>query len=328
MTFIILKGAIDLHSIGTLWLWMGFAALILLLLAMDFTLLERQKNQEVSIKQSLSWTLIWFFLAMIFNALLWIYVANTENQDIANQKALEFFTGYIIEESLSVDNMFSFLMIFNFFGIPPRYQRRTLSYGVIGAIIMRLIMILLGTWVISKLHWMLYIFGLFILITGIKLLLTKNDKKDLKDNMLLNWLRRHLNVTDGLRGDKFFIKQNLIWYATPLFLALIIIEFSDVIFALDSIPAIFAITNDPFIIFTSNIFAILGLRALYFLLANMAGRFYLLKYGVALILVFIGLKMIMEPWLKLSIPLSLGVVIATLATTIVLSVIKERNKKC
>ncbi|MHB1948554.1 MAG: TerC family protein [Gammaproteobacteria bacterium] len=306
-----------MHSIATWWLWTGFFAFILCMLAIDICLLAKNPR-GITGRKALIWTLIWFALAMFFNILLWGYLVKTQNAAIAHQKALEFFTGYIIEETLSVDNMFAFLLIFNYFTVPHKLQRRVLLYGVIGAVVLRLIMILFGTWLIYKLHWILYFFGVFLVISGIKMLFITHENS-LEDNLVLNWLRRHIRITKSFHAERFFIKHNLLWYATPLFLVLVLIEISDLIFALDSIPAIFAITRDPFIIFTSNIFAILGLRALYFLLAHQAARLHLLKYGVAMILVFIGAKMLLEPWLVIPIPLSLSVVIAILGATFIIN---------
>jgi len=313
-----------LHSIGTWWLWVGFFIFILTMLAIDIFVLGGKKTHRVSTREALSWTLVWFSCAVMFGLLLWFYLSQTQTDAIAYQKALEFFTGYIIEESLSVDNMFVFIMIFHYFAVPKEYQRRVLLYGVLGAIIMRLVMILIGTVLVTKLHWILYVFGGFLVYTGIKMVLVSQEESSLENNPALMWLRRHMRITEKFHGEHFFVKHKLLWYATPLFLVLIMIEISDLIFALDSIPAIFAITKDPFIIFTSNIFAILGLRTLYFLLSNLAARFYLLKYGIALILVFIGVKMLIDPWFPIPILFALSVVITILATTAILSLIKRK----
>jgi len=315
------------HSIGTWWLWTVFFIFVLLVLAIDLFCLGNPKKQRVSTRESLSWLLLWFCCAMLFNFLIGWHVARVSGIQLAHQKALEFFTGYVIEESLSVDNMFAFLMIFNYFAVPHEYQRRVLLYGVLGAIIFRLFMILFGTWLVINLHWILYVFGLFLVITGIKMLFFARDKNELKDNFILIWLQKHLRLTETFHEEKFFIKRRLLWYATPLFLVLVLIELSDVVFALDSIPAIFAVTQDPFIVFTSNIFAILGLRALYFSLAHLANRFYLLKYGVALILVFIGGKMLIEPWWKISIMIALSVVLTILGTTVFISLVSRARFK-
>lgn len=316
-----------MHSIGTFWLWAGFFCFVISMLAIDMFLLGRQGQHRVSTREALSWTTVWFLCACVFGFLLWRYLHITTTPEFATQKALEFFTGYLIEESLSVDNMFVFIMIFHYFSVPKEYQRKILLYGVIGAIVLRLIMILLGTWLVMKLNWILYLFGAFIVFTGIKMFFVSQDEKELSDNFLLNWLRRHIRMTDRYHGEAFVIKHNSLWYATPMLMVLIMIEFSDLIFALDSIPAIFAITQDPFIIFTSNIFAILGLRALYFLLANMASRFHLLKYGIALILIFIGIKMLISHWFPIPILVALSIVITVLATSIILSLLKKKGSK-
>lgn len=313
-----------MHSIGTWWLWLGFLLFILAVLAIDIILLNGKKTRAVSSRQALFWTFTWFTCAMLFAIGLGWYLKMTDAM-LAQQKALEFLTGYVIEESLSVDNMFVFIMIFNYFVVPKALQRRVLLYGVLGAMVMRFIMIYLGVWVVRELHWILYLFGAFLIFSGIKMFLVEVDQQNLANNALLIWLRRHIRITDQFHGEKFFIKSNFLWYATPLFLALIFIEVSDVIFALDSIPAIFAITNDPFIIFTSNIFAILGLRALYFLLVNMAARFYLLKYAVALIIVFVGTKMLIEHWVQISTLFTLCVVVSVLAGTVILSFLMHKK---
>ena len=242
---------------------------------------------------------------------------------MANQKALEFITGYLIEKSLAVDNVFVWLMLFGFFAIPPELQKRVLVLGVLGAIVLRTVMIFAGVWLIAHFHWLLYVFGAFLLVTGIKMWWFAEQQPDLANNPLIGWMRRHMKVSDQLHGESFFITRmeagRVVRYATPLFLVLVLVEFSDVIFAVDSIPAIFAITTDPFIVLTSNIFAILGLRAMYFLLADMADRFSLLKYGLALVLVFIGSKMLLIDIVKIPVLLSLAVVAVIIGTSVVLS---------
>src|SRR5579872_543492 len=295
-----------MNSVATGWLWAGFFVFVISVLAIDLFLLNGRKSHKVSTREALSWTLVWIACALIFNLIVWIY--------LTPQKALEFFTGYLIEESLSFDNMFVILMIFNFFVVPEEYQRRVLLYGVLGAIVMRFIMIFAGVWMINQFHWVLYLFGIFLVYTGIKMFFIAEHEKDLSKNKLLIWLRNHLRVTDTFHQEKFFLRKNHLWYITPLFLVLIWVEISDLIFALDSIPAVFAVTRDPFIVFTSNIFAIMGLRAIYFLLANMARKFELLKYGIALVLVFIGIKILMEHWFNLPILLALSIVGTILLT--------------
>lgn len=315
-----------MYSIGSWWMWLGFFAFIIFVLACDIFFLARHKTHKVSAREALGWVTLWASCAIIFGLLLWWYLTNTQGSIIANQKTLEFFTGYIIEQTLSVDNMFVFVMIFSYFSVPAEYQRRVLLYGVLSAVVFRLLVILGGTWLVTQFHWVLYVFGFFLVLTGIKMLFPE-EKKDFSQNTILCWIRRHFRVTDHYREENFFIKQNKFWYITPLFLVLVLIEISDLIFAMDSIPAIFAVTNDPFIVFTSNIFAIMGLRALYFLLADMATRFHLLKYGIALVLVFIGVKMLLAYWFNISILLALCVVVAILVTTIMLSVLNRRRGK-
>ncbi len=293
------------------WVWLCFFIFVITVILIDIFFLNRKKSQKVSLKTALSWVLVWVSCAFIFNGLIWWYDTP--------KAALQFLTGYLIELSLSVDNLFVFIMIFQFFSIPDKYQHRVLLYGVLSAIILRLCMILGGAWLVSELHWILYLFGAFLLWTGLKMLFFKENNKNLSDSKMLQWMRRHMRMTDEIKDEKFFVRKNELWYATPLFLVLIFIEISDVIFALDSIPAIFAVTTDAFIIFTSNIFAILGLRALYFLLANMAARFHLLRYGIAIMLSFIGIKMLIDPWVHIPILYALAGVILILTTTVILS---------
>lgn len=314
-----------MHSVGSWGLWITFFIFIFIVLGVDVIVLNGKRMHRVSTYKALGWTLVWVSCALIFNLILWWSLTKTQGSEIANVRALEFFTGFVIEKSLSLDNMFVILMIFNFFTVPLEYQRRVLLYGVLGAVIMRFMMIFAGTWLVAEFHWILYLFGLFILYTGIHMFFAKENTQDLALHPLIVWLRKYVRVTPVFHRELFFIKQKALWYATPLFLTLVLVEFSDLIFAFDSIPAIFAITDDPFIIFTSNIFAILGLRALYFLLANAAERFHLLKYGVALILIFIGIKMLIEKWIEIPILLALGVVGVILLLTVLLSLIKRKN---
>jgi tellurite resistance protein TerC len=264
---------------------------------------------------------------MLFNALLWWYLDGSVGREIANTKAMEFFTGYLIEKSLSVDNLFVFLMLFGFFAVPPEYQRRVLLYGVLGAIVLRAIMILAGVWLVTQFSWMLYLFGAFLVFTGVKMILFAEHKPDLANNPVLRWMRGHLRMTDEYHGEYFTVVKNGLRYFTPLFAVLVMVELTDVIFAVDSIPAIFAVTTDPFIVFTSNIFAILGLRALYFLLADMADRFHLLKYGVAVVLVFVGIKLLIANWFHVPVLLSLSFVALILAISVIVSLIVTRTKE-
>ena len=274
---------------------------------------------RVSAREAGSWTFAWVSLALAFNALLWWWLDGTVGREVANTKALEFLTGYLIELSLSVDNIFVFIMIFSFFAVPAEYQRRVLLYGVIGAIIMRTIAILAGAVLVAQFHWILYVFGAFLVITGVKMLIFAEAATDLEKNPVLRWMRGHLRITREYHGERFTVVKDGVRWFTPLFLVLVLIEVSDLIFAVDSIPAIFAITTDPFIVLTSNVFAVLGLRALYFLLAGMVEKFHLLTYGLAAVLVFIGAKMLIVDWVKIPVFLSLGVVAALIAIAMLAS---------
>ena len=305
-------------------MWGGFAAIVILLLLVDLLFVGGGKQHKVSLKEAATWSLIWIGVALLFNGAIWWYLDANAGRELANQKAMEFFTGYLIEKALAVDNVFVWLMLFGYFAIPGELQRRVLLYGVLGAILMRTGMIFGGSWLISQFHWVLYLFGAFLVLTGAKMLWMADQEPDLASNPLLRWLRGHLKVTDRLHGEKFFVWQQGVRYVTPLFLVLILVEISDVIFAVDSIPAIFAITTDPFIVLTSNIFAIMGLRAMYFLLADFADRFVLLKYGLAVILLFIGAKMLLIDWVHIPIGLSLGVVALILIVSMLLSLRHSR----
>ena len=309
-----------LTSIGTPTMWVGFIILVLIVLAIDLWGLGGKTAHRVSQKEALTWTIVWILLAFAFGGVLWWYLLQQGHDPaFAKDKTMEFFTGYLIEKSLSVDNIFVFLMIFSFFAVPPEYQRRVLLYGVLGAIIMRAIMIFAGVALVTKFHWLMYVFGGFLLLTGLKMLFMADKESDLNNNPLLKWLRSHLRITNEFHEEKFTVRINGVLWFTPLFLVLLMVEFSDLIFAVDSIPAIFAITTDPFIVFTSNIFAIMGLRALYFLLADMADRFHLLKYGLAIVLVFIGGKMLAVPWFHIPIQWSLSIVGAIILISVILS---------
>lgn len=306
-------------SIGSPILWGGFIAFVLVMLALDLFVFGANKAHKVGIKEAASWSFVWFALAIGFNAGLWWYMQGTLSAEVADRKALEFLTGYLIEKSLSVDNVFVFLLIFTAFQVPPEYQRRVLIYGVLGAIVLRIIMIMLGSWVVQEFKWVLYLFGFFLLLTGIKMMIPADEKPDMEKNWVVKLARKHLRITPDYHGEKFSVRNNGVHYFTPLFLVLILIEVTDVIFAVDSIPAIFAITTDPFIVATSNIFAIMGLRALYFLLADMAERFHLIKYGLAIVLAFIGTKMLLMPWFHMPVAISLSVVVTVIGLSVVAS---------
>ena len=309
----------SIESFATGPMWAGFIAFVLAMLALDLFVLGGNKAHRVSVREAASWVVVWVALAVTFGALLWWHLDGTAGREMANRKALEFLTGYLIEQSLSVDNMFVFVMIFTYFAVPPELQRRVLLFGVLGAIVMRAGMILGGVWLVSEFAWVLYVFGAFLVLTGIKMLVFAEQQPDLEKNPLLRWLRGHMRITPGFHGEAFFVRLNGLRYATPMFLVLIMIEASDLVFAVDSIPAIFAVTTDPFIVFTSNIFAIMGLRALYFLLADMAERFHLLKYGLALVLVFIGGKMLVMPWFHMPVQWSLLIVGSIILISVILS---------
>jgi len=314
-------------QVGEPWMWAVFIGFVLVMLAVDLFLVGGNKAHKVSFKEAAAWSAVWFILAMLFNLGLWRYLNGVYGSEVADTKAMEFLTGYLIEKSLAVDNIFVFLMIFTFFAVPAEFQRRVLIYGVIGAIVMRAIMIVAGAWLVQEFHWLLYLFGAFLVGTGIKMLMFAEVEPDLSKNPLVNWFKRHLRLTPDYRGEKFWVMENGLRTFTPLFLVLVMIELSDLIFAVDSIPAIFAITTDPFIVFTSNIFAILGLRAMYFMLAEIAERFHLLKYGLAMVLVFVGTKMLIVDFYKIPVGLSLGIVALIIATFMFASLWVTRGKE-
>ena len=308
-----------MDTIAPTWLWLFFIAAVLAALFVDFVVLKKQGAHEVGVKEALNWSIVWVGLSFAFNGLFWWAVAQDHGTAIANEKSMEFLTGYLIEKSLAVDNIFVFLLIFSYFAVPPAFQKRVLMIGIIGAIVLRTVMILLGSWLIAEFHWVLYLFGAFLLATGIKMWWAAGQEPDLEGNPALKLLRRIMPVSKGFDGEKFFTVENGKRIATPLLLVIALVGLTDVIFAVDSIPAIFAITTDPFIVLTSNVFAILGLRAMYFLLAAVAAKFHLLSYGLAVILVFIGTKMMLIDVIKVPVAVSLGVVVSVLAATMWLS---------
>ncbi len=309
-----------MDTIAPLWLWLVFAAFVLAALLVDFWVLKKQGAHEVGLQEAIRWSLLWVALSFVFNALLWWVVRDISGSvTVANERSLEFLTGYLIEKSLAVDNIFLFLMIFSYFAVPAAYQKRVLMIGIIGAIVLRTAMILIGSWLLARFHWILYLFGAFLILTGIKLWLAAGEETDLDDNPALKLLRRVLPVSRQYDGERFWTVQDGRRIATPLLMVIGLIGFTDMVFAVDSIPAIFAITSDPFIVLTSNVFAILGLRAMYFMLQAAAGKFHLLNYGLALILVFIGGKMVIIDFYKIPVLLSLGIVLGILAITMVWS---------
>ncbi len=299
------------------WLWAGFNVFVLAMLALDLGVFHR-KAHVVSFKESITWTVIWVVLAMLFNLGVWHYMGR--------QKALEFFTGYVIEKSLSVDNIFVFVMLFSYFSVPPVYQHRVLFWGIIGALIMRAIMIALGAALIAEFSWVIYVFGVFLILTGIKMIVKKEEAIHPERTRVVRWFKKLMPVTDGYRGGKFFVRENGVRYATPLFVVLLLVEFTDLIFAVDSIPAIFAVTTDTFIVYTSNVFAILGLRSLYFALAGVMDRFHYLKIGLGLVLAFVGVKMLLahSPY-KIDTLVSLCVILGILAASVVASLLRPRH---
>ena len=309
-----------MDTIAPLWLWIFFVLSVLAALFVDFVVLRKQGAHSVTVKEAFNWSLVWVALSFAFNGLFWWAVHQDHGAAVANTKSMEFLTGYLIEKSLAVDNIFVFLMIFTYFAVPSDYQKRVLMIGIVGAIVLRTVMILLGSWLISEFHWVLYVFGAFLLLTGIKMWWAAGKEPDLENNPALKLLRRYLPVSKNFDGEKFFTVENGKKIATPLLMVIVLVGLTDVIFAVDSIPAIFAITSDPFIVLTSNIFAILGLRAMYFLLAAVAAKFHLLSYGLAVILVFIGTKMLLIDVFKIPVMVSLGVVVGILAITMLWSI--------
>ena len=307
-----------MNTVGTPLLWGGFAVVVAIMLAIDLLLQGRRGSHSMTMKQAAGWSILWVTLSLLFNAAFWWYLVQTQGRAVADPQALAFLTGYLIEKALAVDNVFVWLMLFSYFAVPPALQRRVLVYGVLGAIVLRTIMIFAGSWLISQFDWLLYVFGAFLLFTGVKMALAKEDDSGIGDKPLVRWIRSHLRMTDKIESERFFTRKGVL-FATPLLLVLILVELSDVIFAVDSIPAIFAVTTDPFIVLTSNLFAILGLRAMYFLLAGVAERFSMLKYGLSVILVFIGVKMLIVDFYHIPVAISLGVVGGILAVTLLIN---------
>ncbi len=307
-------------TVAPTWLWVTFVAIVVVALFVDFAVLRTQGAHAVTVPEALRWSVVWVVVSLAFNALFWWAVKDTTGSAaMANEKSLEFLTGYLIEKSLAVDNIFVFLMVFTYFAVPPAFQKRVLMIGIIGAIVLRTVMILLGGWLLQQFHWVLYLFGAFLVLTGLKMWWAAGQAQSLEGNPALKLLRRVLPVSQSYDGEKFWTVERGRRIATPLFMVICLVGLTDVIFAVDSIPAIYAITNDPFIVLTSNVFAILGLRAMYFLLAAVAARFHLLSYGLAVILVFIGSKMMLIDVVKVPVLVSLGVVVGILAVTMALS---------
>jgi tellurite resistance protein TerC len=319
-----------MSSIGTPLMWWLFAAFVVLALAVDFIALNKQGAHKVTMREAAVWSLIWVGVSAAFAGWLWWYLGASPEEAtraLANTKLLEFTTGYLVEKALAVDNVFVFLMVFTYFSVPGEYQKRVLMFGILGAIVLRAAMILVGAWLIARFHWILYLFGAFLVFTGVKMWWAAGQQPDLESNPALKWLRRRMRVTPDYHGERLFATIDGKRLATPLALVVVLIGVVDVVFAVDSIPAIFAITTDPFIVLTSNVFAILGLRALYFLLAGMHERFHLLSYGLAVVLLFIGAKMLLIDVYKIPVSISLLVTAAILAVSMVLSQFIQSDSK-
>ncbi|MEI6084114.1 MAG: TerC family protein [Verrucomicrobiota bacterium] len=298
------------------WLWIGFNVFVLAMLALDLGVFHR-KAHVVKLKESLAWTAVWVFLALLFNAGIWYYAGA--------QKALEFLTGYLIEKSLSVDNVFVFALLFSYFAVPALYQHKVLFWGVLGALVMRAVMIVLGAALITKFTWVIYIFGGFLVLTGIKMIVKREEEIHPERNPVVRWFKKLMPVTNDYRDDHFFVVQDGRRWATPLFVVLLLVEISDLIFAVDSIPAIFAVTKDPFIVYTSNVFAILGLRSLYFALAGVMDKFHYLKVGLGVVLAFVGVKMLLaHTAYKIDTLLALGIVVGVLAVSVIASLLRPK----
>lgn len=308
------------------WFYAAFLIFVLLMLALDLGVFNR-KAHVVSIKEATIWSVVWVALALIFNFIFYQYSLSKFDAVIAQQAALEFLTGYIIEYSLSIDNIFVFVLVFSYFGIPAKYKHRVLFYGILGALLFRALFIALGS-ALMQFHWVIYLFGGFLIITGIKMMFSNSEEIEPEKNFLIRIFKKLMPVTHEIEGKDFFVRKAGILHATPLFIALLFLEATDIIFAVDSVPAIFSITTEPLIVFTSNIFAILGLRSMYFMLAGAIDKFYLLKYGLSVVLVFVGLKMV---WLndafggKFPISWSLGFILATIAISVVTSLLFPRK---
>ncbi|WP_411687189.1 TerC family protein [Acinetobacter indicus] len=315
-----------MESIGNIWLYLAFFAIVMVMLAIDFLGFKHKEGQTVQVRTAAYWSIAWVSVAMLFGGGLWLYLNQTAGLDVANTKVMEYLAGYLLEKSLAIDNVFVWLMIFAAFAIPPALQRKILLYGVLGAIVLRTIFIFIGAWFVQEFSWILYLFGAFLVYTGFKFLRGQDDEdSNIEDMAILKWLRKHMRITPQLEGSRFFVRKEGLLWATPLFLVLILVEASDVIFAVDSIPAIFAVTSDPFIVLTANLMAILGLRAMFFLLAGAATKMHYLPYGLGIILVFIGFKMLMLDVFHMPIWISLSFIVIVLAITAWLSIRHSRK---
>ena len=300
----------------TIWLWVGFNLFVLAMLAIDLGVFHR-KAHIVSLKEAAIWSVVWIALALLFNVGVYFWRGSAT--------ALEFLTGYLIEKSLSVDNIFVFVLIFTALSVPATSQHRVLFWGILGALLMRGALILVGSVLLKEFHWIIYVFGAFLIFTGIQMALHRHDEPHPEKNPLIGLVRRFLPMTSHYEGDRFFVRRAGRWLATPLLLVLLVVESTDLVFAVDSIPAILAVTQDPFIVYTSNVFAILGLRSLYFVLAGVVGKFYYLKLGLSVILVFVGVKMMLVDIYKIPITFSLMVIAAVLTISVVASLLRARS---
>lgn len=309
-----------MHSIASPLLWIVFGVVVVAALAVDLLMMRNLGPHKVAMREALLWSAAWIALALLFNFGLWWYLDARFDPLIAREAALAFLTGYLMEKALAVDNIFVFLMVFGHFAVPPVQQQRVLIYGIIGAILLRGVLIFVGAVLIQQFHWILYVFGAFLVFTGIKMLRSTDSTPDLEQSTLAAWIRRHLPITSGYRKSHFMVHENGKWWFTPLFLVVVMIGITDVIFAVDSIPAIFAITDDPFLVLSSNVFAVLGLRALFFVLAGMVGRFHLLAYGLAGVLIFIGIKMLIADFWHIPVAAALGVVALAIGASMLASV--------
>lgn len=314
-----------MQTIASPLMWTAFGGLVVLALLADLVLMRHGGAHRVTFKEALGWSVGWVAVALAFGGWLWWTVAQQAGAAEGQRIGLEYFTGYLIEKSLAVDNIFVFLMLFTYFGVPEAQRQKVLVLGVLGAIVLRGVMIFAGALLLAKFHWILYVFGVFLLLTGIKMLLAAGKAPDLEANPVLRWMRGHLALTDGYRGDAFVVREGGLRRYTPLFVVMVLIGITDVIFAVDSIPAIFAITKDPFVVLTSNVFAVLGLRAMFFLLAGLADRFHLLPYGLAVVLMFIGAKMLAIDVVKIPVLASLAVVAGIIGVTVMLSLLRPQR---
>jgi tellurite resistance protein TerC len=307
-----------MESVGTPLMWGVFWVVVVTALALDLFVFHRHAH-EVRLREAAGWVVVWMSLAASFGVWTWV--------EAGSQRGMEFFAGYLVEQALSVDNIFVFIVIFKYFGTPPEFRHRVLFWGIIGAVLLRGVFVVLGVALITKFHWVIYIFGVFLVYTGIKILRHSEMEMDPEQNPVIRFLERHLRIVNRHEGQQFLVRQDGKLWATPLLVVLLVIEATDVVFAVDSIPAIFGVTKDPFIVFTSNIFAVLGLRALYFVLHGLMDKFDFLHYGLGLVLAFVGVKMLLSEVVDIPIQLSLGVIVALLGGSILISIFFDPKKK-